>query len=385
MKSETLVFAPGIGASLWQNLQRGQFADVEAAGRTGTSRPDVIGCRLTVEHCPSCPAENGPPAVYLTLKDLAEAGTAPGVGFAKSRNIARLHTLVDHVALRPQEIGALAGAFPSLRTSIEAQPHLYAEVQSAVRQLRRERQAVLSEWQKPLAQVEPVEPGEAGRILKGNNILKQTVIGIGSGLGGFALALGVPAIFMSMNPKPPDWVAIVAIVWMFGWMILNLLWVMFYGNYLTARFMLRQTQRAFARRAEVAVNMNNPDLWFVDIIPPKNWGKMTLENATDIGFLELDKSRRELIFEGDRERYWIPVESILEVKHEFWSEPVQHHFQSKPTQHHLTVVRAMTPDGPWETWFYRRQVRFRMRTAKRRLADAQELEEKIQALMEPAT
>ena len=36
----------------------------------------------------------------------------------------------------------------------------------------------------------------------------------------------------------------------------------------------------------------------------------------------------------------------------------------------VDVVRAMTADGPWETWFYRRQNNFRMHTAKRRLADA---------------
>jgi hypothetical protein len=83
-----------------------------------------------------------------------------------------------------------------------------------------------------------------------------------------------------------------------------------------------------------------------------------LENASDIGSLELDTRRRELIFEGVRQRYGIPVESILDLKHEFWAEAVQHQLRSSPTLHHLVVVRAMTAEGPWETWFYRRQHKF---------------------------
>ncbi len=119
------------------------------------------------------------------------------------------------------------------------------------------------------------------------------------------------------------------------------------------------------------------------MVPRINWGKQMMENASDIGFLELNKSRRELIFEGDRQRYWIPVDSILEIKHEFWAESIQHQLQSSPTLHHLVVVHAMTADGPWETWFSRRHNKLQMRTAKRRLADALELESKIRELMKP--
>jgi hypothetical protein len=149
--------------------------------------------------------------------------------------------------------------------------------------------------------------------------------------------------------------------------------------------MWHQTWRAFELRPNSAVDLNDPDLFFVDIIPRINWGKMMMENASDIGFLELDKKRRELVFEGDRERYWIPVESILEVKHESWAETVQHQLQTSPSLNHLVVVRAMTAAGPWETWFYRRQNKFRMNTATRRLADALELECKIRELMEPVS
>jgi hypothetical protein len=397
MKSDTLVLLPGLGAPLWDSLQKGDFADVESAGLTRTAAQNAAGCRLTIDYCPDCPAENNSPAVYLTLRDLAGPGqggsTAPDGGLIarlivppafRPGGVDGLRTLVDRAALRPKEIGALAVAFPGLRKSIEAQPSLFAEAQSAVREIQSEQRSALTEWAKRVAAVEPVEPGDAGQVLTTKNAALQTLIGIGSQLGGLVLGLGTAGIMLSLDPKPPDWVAGVVLFWMFGCMILSLIWSLFYPRYLTARFMLRQTRRAFQKRAGLAVDLNSPDLIFVDIIPRTNWGKAMMENASDIGFLQLDRERRELIFEGDRERYWIPVESILEVRHEFWSESMKHQFQSEPNKYHVITVRAMTADGPWETWFYRRQDKFQRYTAKQRLSEAMSLQSKIRELMEPA-
>lgn len=108
-----------------------------------------------------------------------------------------------------------------------------------------------------------------------------------------------------------------------------------------------------------------------------------LENASDIGFLELSHQHGELIFEGDRERYWIPADSIIEVKHESFQE-VANQTQGTPILSHVIVVRAMTAKGPWETWFYRRHEGFKMRTAQRRLADAKEMESKIREFLRDA-
>ena len=214
------------------------------------------------------------------------------------------------------------------------------------------------------------------------NAIIQSIIAVVSVFGGFGLAFGPAGVLYSLDPKPPDWVFGIAVVWLFAWLLLNLLWILFFPSYLTTRFMLRQTRNAFAFRANPAVDFNNPDLLFVDIVPRIKWGKASMENASDIGFLELNKLRRELVFEGDRERYWIPVESILDIKHEFWAESVQHQLQSSPSLNHVVVVRARTAAGPWETWFYRRHNKLQMRTAKRRLADSLELERGVRELME---
>ena len=36
-----------------------------------------------------------------------------------------------------------------------------------------------------------------------------------------------------------------------------------------------------------------------------------LETASDVGFLRLDSARGLLLFEGDKERYWVPAGAIL--------------------------------------------------------------------------
>lgn len=99
------------------------------------------------------------------------------------------------------------------------------------------------------------------------------------------------------------------------------------------------------------------------------------------GLRESTPAPATLPFEGDRERYWIPAESTLEIKHEFWAEAIKHQLQPAPDLNHVIVVRVMTENGPWETFFYRRHDRFRMRTPKTRLADAKELETKIRELV----
>jgi hypothetical protein len=388
MKSETLKLPPGIGPTLWDSLQAGHHADVQDR-LTSTSRQSSLGCTLTVEHCPGCPAEERSQAVYLTMKDVPVPGKPDPVAaklgsLFKPKPSAGLRTLLNHVALNPAEVGALAGTFPGLRSSIEAHPKHFAEARREAQEIGRASDAQVAERKGRVARVEAVEPRDAGAVLTRPNAIIQTIIGIASVFGGFALAFAPAGVLYNLDPKPPDWVFGIAAGWLIACLGLNLLWVLFFPTYLTSRFMLRQTRNAFELRANPAVDLNAPDLFFVDIVPRINWGKQMMENASDIGFLELSKAKRGLVFEGDRERYWIRVESILELKHEFWAESVQHQLQSSPTLNHLVVVRAMTAQGPWETWFYRRQNTFQRRTAKRRLADALELERKIRELMNPA-
>ncbi len=380
MERETLKLPPGQGTALWNSMQRRDDANVRRL-LASTSRKESAAGVLTVERCPTCPHEGRPAAVFLTVRDIPVPGTRVPIqskvaSLFKPRPVANLRSVASHVALDPEEVIVLARAFPTLKATIDAQPDLFPEADSDLLEIADD-DSQPEEWKGRPAIVQPVEPADAGRVLTRTNALLQTVIAVITTFGGILLGLGPLLVVTNLAVKPPEWVAAVAGCWMFGFIGLHLLFLLYFPSYLTTRFMLGQTRRAFQGRLNPALDVQDPDLVFVDIIPPLNRGKRMMENASDIGFLKFDKSRRELIFEGDRERYWIPVESILETRHDYWADAVKHQLQRSPNLNHVILVRAMTAKGPWETWFYRRHNGFRPRTANRRLNDALELQRSI--------
>ncbi|WP_165235508.1 hypothetical protein [Aquisphaera insulae] len=389
MESETQKLPPGMAATSWEAMAAGDL--VNAPGPSpGPAPANVPHGLLTVEHCPSCPASGRASVAYLTVKDVPLPGrpdpmTAKLAAAFKPKPVAGLRTLADHVALEPEEVGAFARTFPGLGRTIEANPGLFAREHEAAHRLAADEVVASGFHDRPvraLATVEEVEPGEAGTILTRKNAVLQTILGTVTTLGGFVPAFAPTLVLFNLDTKPPDWFFGVAVAWMVGWMIFTLVWCLFFARYPTSRFMARKTRQAFEMRVSPLVDLNDPDLVFVDIIPRANWGKIMMENATDIGYVQLNKGRREIVFEGDRQRYRIPVESILSVEHESWSEPTRHQLQSAPSQNHAIVVRAMTKDGPWETWFYQRWNTLRPITEKGRLADAVALESRIRELMD---
>ena len=63
-------------------------------------------------------------------------------------------------------------------------------------------------------------------------------------------------------------------------------------------------------RADRIVSPDDLDAVFVEIVPRRNWRRLMLETATDIGYLLVDKSQKRVLFEGDCERYMIPAGAI---------------------------------------------------------------------------
>jgi hypothetical protein len=384
MERETLKLPPGQASALWSALQSGNRAEVQRV-LSNTSRKDAMSGTATVEYCAKCPAEGLPPEVFFTVKDIPLPGarvplTTRAGWLFKPRFAAKLQNVVNHVALEPEEVVAIAPVLPKLKAFVATQPEVFVDLPVAELDEGEDKSQAKS-WEGRLATVKAVEPADAGRVLTRTNAILQTLIGVVTIFGGLGLAFLPPVIVNNVFAKPPDWLMGIAVCTMMGLMLLNLLWLLLgFPNYVTMRFMRRQTHRAFDGRLNPALDLHDPELVFVDIVPPVNRGKQMMENASDIGFLKIDTSRRELIFEGDCERYWIPVESILETNHEYWADSVKHQLQSKPNLNHVIRVRAMTANGPWETWFYRRATAFRPRTAKRRLNDALELQSKIDGL-----
>jgi hypothetical protein len=229
MNAETLNLAPGAGAAAWHALRRGD----DAAARLNlarTSGPHPVGSLLTIEHCPSCPADRRPSAVYLSVKDITAPGvpalpSSPFATLFKPRHSAHVRTHADHIGLLPEEVGAFAASFARLKDTIESHPAVFSGEQAAARAIALAEAAAIAQPTQRVARIEPVEPGEAGTILTRANAISQTFIVVISALGGFALAMAPAGVLASLDPKPPDWVAGVALFWMFAYLALNLRWL----------------------------------------------------------------------------------------------------------------------------------------------------------------
>jgi hypothetical protein len=84
----------------------------------------------------------------------------------------------------------------------------------------------------------------------------------------------------------------------------------------------------------------------VDVVPRANWNRMMFENAADIGFLAVDTERREIRFEGDKERYRIPAEAIVSC--ELAKSVLLSTARPDAPGFWMAVIRAWDQSGIWE-------------------------------------
>jgi hypothetical protein len=116
-------------------------------------------------------------------------------------------------------------------------------------------------------------------------------------------------------------------------------------SYLGNRYLLSVIHREFARRSKCLVEVNDPEALFVEIVPKLNWGKMALDTASDVGFLRVDRGRKEVLFEGDNQRCRIPAAAITYCEVEYFVEGQGTHAARKI---YYVVLRAEHPSEFWE-------------------------------------
>ena len=138
-------------------------------------------------------------------------------------------------------------------------------------------------------------------------------------------------------------------------------------------YLRRHAKNEIRSRPNWIVDPDDPEAIFVQIVPRCNWGRVMLETATDVGFLKVDENRREILFEGDKERYCIPGQAIIScnVEQIIYGEGTA----GRMTQY-TTVLSAHCNTGIWENPIGQRGD-FGMLGASNRLRLAEELCAKI--------
>jgi hypothetical protein len=107
------------------------------------------------------------------------------------------------------------------------------------------------------------------------------------------------------------------------------------------RWLRRVARNEINRRADKIVDPDAPGVRFVEIVPRSAWNDTTLlENATDVGFLDIQNGY--LLFEGDNERYRIPACAIVKCEQDYFTRlgrsPSFQHSNTTIIRYHFVVV-----------------------------------------------
>lgn len=82
-----------------------------------------------------------------------------------------------------------------------------------------------------------------------------------------------------------------------------------FGDWAGTRYLHRILRGRILNRPDSLVDPDDSSAHFVDVVPRANWGKVMLCNSSETGFLKVCDS--QVLYEGDLERWRIPVDSIL--------------------------------------------------------------------------
>jgi len=205
------------------------------------------------------------------------------------------------------------------------------------------------------------------------------LLGIGGFLGGSGLILwGV----LLLNPKGgrtvPDErrMQAIALIVTGGVLMAGTTIYSFIDSSMGANRMLKQKlKRELANRPSPLVDPNDPSALFVEIVPKANWGRTMLDNASDIGLLIVDRGRREVRFEGDKERYRIPAAALMSCEVESYT--------FGKAQLYFVVLNGRQRDGVWEAPFRERRGAGRARSKQE--ADAMKLCAGIKEMMDSSS
>jgi hypothetical protein len=355
LSAQTVLVEAGAGQQLVEILNAGVLAQF-----TGQLSPPVCHqnelCQLLVESCPAGDRAVLAAPVYLTITELGP--------LKKGGHRRRHRVLARQWELSDSEVSWLAAQFPSLRS---------AGAGTTAPQTRVQRSDAPA-----LATIEAVPEPFGGQVLTRGHLWIGTILVMLPAIVAFGLCFGILGFALSQGEDLDSVVGFAALGGAFVMLAAALFWYLRYSDLPGSLYLYRLTRAAFAHRPELWVEPDDAEAEYIQVIPRDNWGKMMLENATDVGFLKVDRNRRQVLFEGDRERWRIPAAALVTCELESFvlgegTQGAQTFF--------VAVLRAHAGSGLWEAPVTRRHIYFGKRGQAERERDAQALRDAIVTLL----
>jgi hypothetical protein len=198
----------------------------------------------------------------------------------------------------------------------------------------------------PAAAIEDLPPDAAARVLNRRVLTALLVLGLVplelALLLAVGLGVGVGLHWTDLGGGAKAGAAAAALAGLVAGFVLTAR----YGDGLMMGIRRRWLAAAIRQRPGALVEPDDPDAVYVVVVPRQNWGKVMLENCQDVGLLKTDPGRRELLFEGVRQRWRIPADSIESCELEEYS--VGPPGPNNTNVFLLAVLRVGRDGGTWE-------------------------------------
>jgi hypothetical protein len=277
MVAETASAPFEAGAALVEQLAAGGPIDL---GKLPTTSDSPGHSRWTVHFSPAADGQPDGTPVYLSVTTWRP-----------------YRRLLDRAELRPEEAATLSERFPAL-------------IEWAVGPGADGAEAPVDDRPVSEPAVWSVPPPDAGRMLMWTTAVRRGLLAGLPWIVGVGALLGMPLVIEPAERLlGRDW-SILGPGVLFGFAFFCFVLALRYDLRLGSRELAWRVRRAWRRRSDAVASPDAAGAVVVELIPRRRWRLFLPRRATDIGVLALDPHRRELCFEGDRQRYRIPVRCI---------------------------------------------------------------------------
>ena len=343
MIRELTQFDPAHSAELVEAL-RVQSARQLAALSATAPFATIPNFTLAADFCPSIKEgmSRGCP-VYLSAKHI---NMAPRNMAFDSFEQSKGKMLVKMMQLNGDELAALAPRFKAFET---------VTGRSAVSALLpvEEQDEAVGDKNITYAEITPVPSDHAGKVMTRKTLVIASLFSFGV-LGGFFGGMGLLlwGLLTAFPDHPPlegvspeaKGFGITLMIAGIALFCVSLAIAFIDSSVMGNRYVRKVLRRELERRTSTLVDVNDPDALFAECVPKLNWGKMMLDNASDVGLLVVDRQKREVRFEGDTERWRIPAASITYGEFEVFVRRQGH----AVTRIFYVVLRVNHRGGFWE-------------------------------------
>ncbi|MGE3314589.1 MAG: hypothetical protein AB7O26_05685 [Planctomycetaceae bacterium] len=361
----------GSGKRILEEFERGSLAIVQTIPAAPGASNDSA-CELTVECCPNsarCPT-------YFSLKDLSEsAGPLQTFkGLMQNRTGPGTAWLVKQQSMLPTEIQDISAVITALRSLPEVKDLPAPDRKESIVPVAK---LPFERVTRALATIKRVPPPTGGNVLTTGHLIVETLIGFSPLL--LAIGGGIVAAYASSWKDQLGEAGSIALMVAGGVLIpASLIYLVLYADLMPSLYLMSLLRRELDRRVDAIVDYRDEDVIAIQVIPRQNWSRMKLEDAADVGYLRVDTQRRELLFEGDQERYRIPADSIKSIEIEGYAAPGD---QTGTAAQFVVVLRAETETGPWEAPIAHRHVFAKPRTSQKKRELVIELQDRIREIL----